>query len=265
VPSGAQAGTYRFVTDQVGSVRLVVDTVAGTVVERVDYDEFGNVVADSGTVGMTPFGYAGGLRDKDTGLTRLGARDYDPGVGRWTNEDPLRFDGDSSNLYAYVGANPISFNDVDGRSAAPVLVPSPPPAAPPPLYLVRPLPPPTPWWTPVGSALGGALTATSVAVTTFLVVFLYPKKMGNGELPVITSGPRSRGQQDPPWTGSYKPTNPGRGPNGDCNPCPPDSPIWTHQGDAHGSTCGSHDHQIKYNQDPKTCICYPERVELQSP
>jgi RHS repeat-associated protein len=39
-------------------------------------------------VGFTvPFGFAGGLQDKDTGLVRFGYRDYDPDVGRWTAKE----------------------------------------------------------------------------------------------------------------------------------------------------------------------------------
>ena len=39
--------------------------------------------------GWTPvlFGYAGGLQDRDSGLVKFGARDYDPEVGRWTGPD----------------------------------------------------------------------------------------------------------------------------------------------------------------------------------
>src|SRR3954467_918701 len=94
--------TYRLVTDQVGSVRLVVDTTSGAVVERIDWDEFGNVLSDTAP-GTQPFGFAGGLKDADTGVTRFGARDYDPVTGRWTAKDPLRFGGALANLYSYVG------------------------------------------------------------------------------------------------------------------------------------------------------------------
>jgi hypothetical protein len=38
------ASTFRILTDGVGSVRLVVDTSNGTVVQRIDYDSFGNVI-----------------------------------------------------------------------------------------------------------------------------------------------------------------------------------------------------------------------------
>jgi len=68
--------TYRLITDQVGTVRLVVNTSTGIVAERIDYDEFGNVLSDS-AAGFQPFGFAGGLRDSHSALTRYGARDYD--------------------------------------------------------------------------------------------------------------------------------------------------------------------------------------------
>jgi len=84
--------TYRIVSDQVGSPRLVVDTVMGVVVQRMDYDAFGNVISDT-FPGFQPFGFAGGIWDRDTELVRFGARDYDPAVGRWTAKDPIRFEG----------------------------------------------------------------------------------------------------------------------------------------------------------------------------
>ena len=101
---------YRLITDQVGSVRLVENTSTGAVAERIDYDEFGNVLADSAP-GFQPFGFAGGLRDIDTGLTRFGARDYDSVTGRWTTKDPLGFTGDTANVYEYLGGDPINYSD----------------------------------------------------------------------------------------------------------------------------------------------------------
>jgi len=109
-----QAGTtYRLVMDQVGSVRLVVNTTTGAVAQRVDYDEFGSVLADSAP-GFQPFGFAGGLRDVDSGLTRFGARYYEAVTGRWTAKDPIRFKGGLANLYSYVGSDPINWNDPSG-------------------------------------------------------------------------------------------------------------------------------------------------------
>jgi len=34
------------------------------------------------STGFQPFGFAGGLYDRDTNLVRFGARDYDPETGR---------------------------------------------------------------------------------------------------------------------------------------------------------------------------------------
>ncbi|MFV0680626.1 hypothetical protein, partial [Ottowia sp.] len=68
--------TYRIITDQLGSVRLVIDSDTGEVAQQMDYDVWGNVTLDTNP-GFQPFGYAGGLYDSDTRLTRFGARDYD--------------------------------------------------------------------------------------------------------------------------------------------------------------------------------------------
>jgi RHS repeat-associated protein len=107
--------TYRIISDHLGSVRLVVNTTDGTiaqVAQRIDYDEFGNITSDT-SPGFQPFGFAGGLYDSDTGLTRFGARDYDPVVGRWTTKDPIRFDG-GLNLYGYTFNDPVNLSDPSG-------------------------------------------------------------------------------------------------------------------------------------------------------
>lgn len=106
--------TYRLVTDHLGSPRLVVRVSDGVVVQRVDYDEFGNVLADTNP-GFQPFGFAGGLHDQHTKLVRFGARDYDAVTGRWTAKDPIIFASSDSNLYVYASNNPIFFRDLTGQ------------------------------------------------------------------------------------------------------------------------------------------------------
>ena len=105
--------TYRIFSDHLGSPRLIVNSVSGAIVSKLEYDEFGNVLSDS-SPGFTPFGFAGGIYDSDTGLVRFGARDYDPFVGRWTSKDPIRFGGFDSNLFSYVFNDPINFFDPSG-------------------------------------------------------------------------------------------------------------------------------------------------------
>jgi len=102
--------TYRVITDHLGSVRLVVNSSSGALVQRMDYDEWGNVLTDSNP-GFQPFGYAGGLYDSQTKLVRFGARDYDPSVGRWTEKDPIGFAGGTANIYSYVRNSPVNLID----------------------------------------------------------------------------------------------------------------------------------------------------------
>jgi RHS repeat-associated protein len=107
--------TYRIIADHLGSPRLVVNTADGTVVQRMDYEEWGRVILDTNP-GFQPFGYAGGLYDRDTGLVRFGARDYDPETGRWTAKDPIGFGGGDANLFSYVLSDPI--NNIDSNGLA---------------------------------------------------------------------------------------------------------------------------------------------------
>ncbi len=105
--------SYRLFTDHLGSVRLVVEATTGALVQQIDYDAFGRILYDSNP-GFQPFGFAGGLYDPQTGLTRFGARDYDPEVGRWTSKDPIGFAGGSVGLFEYVGNNPVNLIDPSG-------------------------------------------------------------------------------------------------------------------------------------------------------
>ena len=110
-----EGAAHRIITDQIGSVRLVVNSVTGAIVQRMDYDTFGNVILDTNPA-FQPFGFAGGIYDSHTGLVRFGARDYDSSIGRWTAKDPINFAGGDANLYRYVGNNPVNFVDFLGRA-----------------------------------------------------------------------------------------------------------------------------------------------------
>jgi RHS repeat-associated protein len=110
--------TYRYVSNSLGSVRLVVNASTGEVVQRLDYDAWGNISSDS-SPGFQPFAFAGGVYDSDTGLTHFGFRDYDAATGTWTGKDPIRLAWLSPDLmaqspYAYARNNPLRFVDSDG-------------------------------------------------------------------------------------------------------------------------------------------------------
>ena len=97
---------------------MVADS-AGNVVKRIDYDSFGNIIADTNPALEVPFGFAGGLYDPDTELVRFGFRDYDPDIGRWTAKDPIFFAGGDTDLYGYVLNNPVILIDLRGLDQSP--------------------------------------------------------------------------------------------------------------------------------------------------
>ncbi|MCO5114055.1 MAG: RHS repeat-associated core domain-containing protein [Bdellovibrionaceae bacterium] len=105
---------YQFVKDHLGSVKLVVRVSDGVVMQNITYDEFGRVLSDTNP-GFQPFGFAGGVYDAQTGLTKFGVRDYDAEVGRWLTKDPILFHGGDANLYGYVMMDPINLVDPDGE------------------------------------------------------------------------------------------------------------------------------------------------------
>gem|GEM_PF-3947841 len=45
------------------------------------------------------------------------ARYYDADIGRFISQDPIGFEGDDVNLYAYAGGNPLRFIDPTGTSS----------------------------------------------------------------------------------------------------------------------------------------------------
>jgi RHS repeat-associated protein len=105
--------TYRVTTDHLGSLRFVINSSNGTIAQRIDYDDWGNVLLNT-SPDFTPFGFAGGIYDKDTKLTRFGARDYDAEVGRWTSKDMATFGGRDTNLYSYCFSTPTDLIDPEG-------------------------------------------------------------------------------------------------------------------------------------------------------
>ena len=121
------AGAHWLISDHEGSVRRVINSGGGSLGD-VAYDSFGNVTIASGTqlpaVATTPakagslFGYAGSVYDVTTGLSYMNARYYDPASGRFLSEDPLGFAAGDTNLYRYVGNNPVNATDPTGLATS---------------------------------------------------------------------------------------------------------------------------------------------------
>ena len=109
-----RAGVIDFYeSDAIGSITSLTNA-SGTVVKTGTFDPFGNPTASTGTL-VNPFQYAGRESDLETGTYYYRARSYDPTVGRFISEDPLRYFS-SLNFYPYVSNNPVRFNDPLGLS-----------------------------------------------------------------------------------------------------------------------------------------------------
>ncbi|MGW7207582.1 ricin-type beta-trefoil lectin domain protein [Streptomyces sp. NPDC054837] len=103
------------ITDQVGTAVATVNLSSGQAVKRQKTDPFG-VERTSSDSWTSHRGYIGGTDDNTTGLTHLGAREYDPETGRFISADPLLDIADplSMNGYAYSNNSPISHSDPTG-------------------------------------------------------------------------------------------------------------------------------------------------------
>ena len=105
-----------FQNNRQGTVVSISDA-SGVLEIAYDYDEFGNFLLTGNPVGFDQeVGFLGSSWDAETGLSHLGARYYDPSVGRFLSEDPLGIAG-GFNLYQYAGNNPVTFFDPTGLKA----------------------------------------------------------------------------------------------------------------------------------------------------
>lgn len=106
--------TLRVISDYLGSIRGFVDVSSGIARDARIYDAWGNITDGVGNV--SSLGYAAGIVDEDTGLSRFGGRDYDPVSGRWTCKDPFGVSA-SINTFAYVSNDPVNVTDPTGLIA----------------------------------------------------------------------------------------------------------------------------------------------------
>ena len=92
---------------------MAVTNNTGAVVNTYEYDPYGEL-RSSTEAGAQPFrfgGAYGGFTDVTTGLVKIGHRYYAPGLGRWTQVDPM------GGGYVYVSCNPVNSVDPSGLQA----------------------------------------------------------------------------------------------------------------------------------------------------
>ena len=103
--------------DKDGNIKQRYTYADGNIIKAVTYDSFGNIINDTNPNIKIAFGFAGGLYDSDTKLSRFGYRDYDSHSGKWTSKDPIGLDGGDSDILAYVGSDPVNFVEPTGLAS----------------------------------------------------------------------------------------------------------------------------------------------------
>jgi RHS repeat-associated protein len=118
-------GVHFLAADHQGTAEIAVDAKTGRTTRR-RMDPFGNPrdeSASSSSGWVNDKGFVGGTIQKSTGLTTLGAREYDADTGRFLSADPVvdYNDPQQINGYAYANNSPVSESDPTGlESCGPV-------------------------------------------------------------------------------------------------------------------------------------------------
>ena len=103
------SGTQYYAYNGHGDV-VQLNNSSGAVLRQYDYDAFG-VEKNPDPNDTNLFRYCGEYLDFETNTYYLRARYYDPGIGRFTSEDPI---GAGLNYYTYCYNNPVLFIDPSG-------------------------------------------------------------------------------------------------------------------------------------------------------
>ncbi|MEV6414222.1 RHS repeat-associated core domain-containing protein [Kribbella sp. NPDC051718] len=103
------------IPDHHGTTQVSVDSATLATVTRYS-TPFGESRGFDPTNWPDDHGFLGKPLDKTTGLTHLGAREYDPTIGRFLSVDPLMSTGDPQQMlgYTYGNDNPTSMSDPSG-------------------------------------------------------------------------------------------------------------------------------------------------------
>lgn len=114
----ASSAKHYYLTDGLGSVAALTDS-SGNVAQTYKTDPYGVATGGTGTV-TNPWQFVGEYKDPaaNANLYKIGARNYDPTIGRWTQQDPLDQPDDlqNANKYVYAASDPVNLVDPSGTS-----------------------------------------------------------------------------------------------------------------------------------------------------
>jgi RHS repeat-associated protein len=117
----SSAGSFYYVHDRLGSVRLVTDA-NGAIKNSYTYNPFGADISAGDCIEniRNPFKFTGQWYDSEFGWYYLRARMYDPGLGRFTSRDPVLGKLNrplSLHKYLYCKNEPLNMVDPKGQFA----------------------------------------------------------------------------------------------------------------------------------------------------
>ena len=112
--SAAHAGTTYFHTDHLNTPKVLTDATK-QVVWQGNAKPFGETEAVVNEVD-NPLRFPGQYFDVETGLHYNYRRDYNPGLGRYVQSDPVGLTGGVS-IYGYAYQNPVMYYDPNGEFA----------------------------------------------------------------------------------------------------------------------------------------------------
>lgn len=115
----------RYVVSDPHNTATVTVGANGVSVTRRTLDPYGNVVGAAQGVWPDSHGFLGKSMSTDTGLTDVGARKYDPVLGRFLSVDPLMDPKNPQQLtaYTYGNDNPVTYSDPTGEFFGMFLLP----------------------------------------------------------------------------------------------------------------------------------------------
>ncbi|MEU8957988.1 RHS repeat-associated core domain-containing protein [Streptomyces sp. NPDC048518] len=112
----ASNGTSILLNDHTGTATAAILLAGGQAVTRRKMNIFGTPRGEQNVNWPGTRGFVGGTID-NTGLTHLGAREYDPTLGRFISVDPVIDTADPQQMhgYTYGNNNPVIHTDPDGK------------------------------------------------------------------------------------------------------------------------------------------------------